>query len=1002
VFALTLILVIGGGALAQGIYPPLEGGVADGAGVLSVSDVQAAIDRLARQTRATPIALTYNNSHGLSADDYEKGFLEENGFGRPGVNINARVIMIAINYQDRVVKIWYGDMWLAALDPTIQDIQNQYVIPYAAEEPTQAFVNGFEQIGKAIERHRHPPTPVPPVVEVEETHIDTSGIGRAIWRIARWVLPTAFLSIILGVVSWVLATRVWPEWRKRSRLIKEISEHRRTLSLRITEVANRLPSAYVSNASMAQLLLVMDREQPKRTKTLRQEYEKQRQELFSIQKRVRTYGRRSAHILIEPDQLKILLQGYKQLEEERKTIISWLNTLDKEAEQVRQAVAVAPAKVEAAKKSLTTVVNKYSTAAAGSQYLPPTEEGMAVLTQLIQQAEAELTEGKPLTATEVTGELRKATKAFKDAFQAIVEAEGLLGATAPKLAEVIGERHEVATVEEILSQPATSVKQACELMNEGQFNEAATTAKEAIVACEEALSNVAHLIQVIGERDRRNAALQKLTEAGYKAVKLTRTALAEAEKDLKRANRALQKGSFAEAGRWTTELDTDSQQALEVMQQLDSLCCSNDERLSALAINVAKAEQRRVQEAKPKWQELQSDFHPANWDNVAANFDQATKLLASLFDDPSDSDDLASQAARLNSLEAQDFDGADHILDRMEADLAQAVLLMDQLETQHRKTVEAREHYQQALKQAGKKLEQAGTLRGEQDRFVGPDVDQLLLQAKQALADAQTFAEAEVYVEAMGLCQDVHGLCDEAMASITKQVARIQNWIREKEEAKAAARSIYDEAQAAIEQVTRAAVRRATRNKLTAAVAQIELAGQHEVRALTLEDHQMADALEQSKNAYVKAGGLAIEAKSSLQEDVKSYKQLLSQARQAVDKAQTAIRAAERECSDYRSNSAGNSALRRAKSLLPAISQNGDTRRAIKRAIENAEAARKEAKKAEGQAEDEVAAYISRQEAAARRRRATTYSPSGSGGWGGGSSFGGSFGGGGSSSRGGF
>ncbi len=967
VIVLAITLMVVSTVFAQAVFPHLNGAVADATGQLSASDVQAAADRLSRQTGAIPIALAYNNKGGLTADTYEKGFLEANGMGNPDKgNLSAKVILIAIDYQDRGIKIWYGDAFRAALDPKIQQIQEGYVVANALSDPTQAYVQGFDQISQAINLYQNPPTQAPAQVTVQQTNttVDTVGIGLAIWNVAKWILLVAILALII----WAFYAFVWPEYKKRSALIAKVGEHRRSMAVKNVAVMNRLPTDMTGNPSMAQLQLVLGPEQPTRAEELAEQYEVQRAATLSIQRRAMDYSRRSVNLFADYDAMEQLLAQYKQLVQDRTTIERWLQELDQEAERVAVATREAPGKVEATKKALAAAAEQYGASAANSTFLPEKAQAIGALVRLADEADGEIQANRPLSAVETVEQLADMIKEFVVAVVAITDAERMLQEVAPRLTQQIGGRQkEVTSVVEILSNPTDTLRQACAVLGEGSYDRADDVARQVVEQCTVAEEVVAALIAAMKVSVTRMTELQVIFSAGFRNA-VTRD-LAEVADDLVQANVALKKGDFAAVARWAGEIEGDSQRALQTMQRLQQLHASNQARIKALSTHVAAADKRRREQVQPKWGELQKDFHPDNWEEVRNHFEQAGKLIAALFDDPKDSDDLASRAERLNSMDVQDFVGAEAVIVRMEADLAKASLLLDQLTAQHAKAVAARENHKKAIATARAKFEAAVAARDAKNRWIGPEVDKLLVQARDAAVNAEEAAKATFYTDCMGYCQDVVELADRALASATRQVSEISALIAEKESAKIAARQTIAVAEEAIKRATRAAVLRRTSDNLAEAVVKTDEAGRQESKALTLEDMAMAQAFKESAVRYKEAALRAQDAQRSLQQDVAEYERLLDQARDAVESAQAAIRSAQRECDDHRAGSSGDSALSRAKSILPQAPTSGATREAIGRVIEAAESARSEAQHAEREAESAVAAYVRREREEEERRR---------------------------------
>ncbi len=825
---------------------------------------------------------------------------------------------------------------------------------------------------------------------------------------------------------WAFFTYVWPEYKRRAVLVDQISTLRRSMSVKNVGVLQRLPSDKTANPSMSQILLVLSEEQPKRAEELAGQYDAQQAQMLKIQQAGIRYAGEPAGVFADYDKMNVLLNNYKKLEDDRGLVVKWLDALDKEADRVRQAIDAAPGEVDTAKKALAAAVSSYSKAAASSNILPPMDKATATLQKLVKEAEADISEYRPISATEVSRHLIRQATVFHGAVQEILLAERTVNTLSVKLTSIIDKRQsEFPTVSELLAGAQAILKKACsELYDDPTYDDALDTAKSVNALCAGLDHAVETLIAAMIRRDERWATLSALFKLGYRDM--VDADLKKVASDMVSARKALVGGTYKDVARWATEMDADCKKALDGMQALQKMHDANIAAIAALSKGVATVDARRTSKVESKWKDLQK-FHPDDWDNVQTHFDQATKILIALFDDPANAQDVASKAARANSMEVQDFKGSEAIITQMQADFAKASLLLDELENQYQKALDARAHYQEALAKAKVKFEAAVKERDAQNKLVDASVDQMLQEAQKAAVKAQKAVQEKIYTDVMAYAQDVIELSEKASVSARHQVSAITTSIAQKERNKDAARTAVAGTQAAIQKATRAAVLPHTNNKLAEAVTKMEEASRLESKALTMEDLAMAKALKDSAARYEEAAVQAREANTLLQQDIASYKELLSQANSSVASAVSAINSAQRVCGDSRSGNSGDTVLSRAKSNLPDVPANGATRESIRRAIEAAQSTATEANRAKGLAESAVAEYLAeqrrkreREEAIERRRREEearerrrreeseersrrSSSSSISSGFGsGGSSSRGSFGGGGSSKRTGF
>lgn len=943
---ITLIGSITFSVNAQPEFPTLQDGVADGAERLNNSAVQIAIDALKRSTKAKPIALIYDDKGGLSSDEFERQFLEHNRLASPEAGVDPNLILIAYYYSDVVgeseLRIFYGDGFRRELDSKFENIIDDTIIPYAKSDPTRAFVDGFNAIRRELIRQN-------------QNQFLPSGW---VWF---FVVPIVVIFLI-----WFLKKAV-PAYRYRQPLIQQIKRFRLENTKANASLIQRLPEDPSQHEAMAYLLPIYKVELQEQAASWTQAYQQQLEAVASVQEQSKKFDEKPVHLMVEEHKLKWLVDGYKRLEDARGKINRWLADLDEEQIELQAKVNQVAQDVKNTKAQLNRLNNEYGAIQRQSKHLPPFEQIEFDINKKLRKIQVWVEGSYLLRASEAVAGLQDQMERLKEAAQALLNAEQKWSA----FHEAVQPGREEITSANVIQKAVDKKLADIAFLFEKEDYELTRDQSRALHDAQpEAVGLLSKFSIFLDDHDQRVQQIKAIESQGYRMV--AQDSMEQVGHCKQEANKALEVADFVAAENWIDELELTSKTALDQMQGLETLRLQNEDSLKVLAHNVAAADQQRRNVYEPVWKQMQEAFHEENWDEVAENFDQATAFIEALFDDPKDEHDLASEVARLNDLEHQQFEQAEQLLSGGEADLEKARILLSQIQIHHDKVIRAKEVYQTVLENAQKALQQAIKNRDDSDRLVSPDVDAMLNDAQAALGEARRAADEHIYLDVLGFCQDVQSLCDEANAEVKQQVAEINILVEKKEEAKFEARLALDNLEDAIESAPKSTILKSTYNKFEQATSALREASLHEAKALALEDKAMLDASRQSFEAYQKVQQLAVDAFEAFIDNQTEYQMLLKSAQSAFHQAKKAIDEADRKCRSFRSGGAGKSQLGAAVSRLRGMPQEGDIREAIQRAQHAANEAKQLARRAEANADRAIKAYRAKErrewEAHQRRR----------------------------------
>lgn len=368
-------------------------------------------------------------------------------------------------------------------------------------------------------------------------------------------------------------------------------------------------------------------------------------------------------------------------------------------------------------------------------------------------------------------------------------------------------------------------------------------------------------------------------------------------------------------------IDNKSAQAVETLKTLKELRNKNTSQIQELSKDVASAQTTLMQTLSGKWQELQSKYKQENYSNIKSNFDEAKNLLLEIFDDPSDENDLASQAEKENSMskDKQNFREAENLISALNRKLVRAKSLMDELSSRYDLVISSEQQYQAAILAAEKQIQTAiQTKSGPSDQMVDSNVDTMIKNAQDAVAKAKQSGENKNYVLAYQLAQDANRIAIEARQDAEDQIKKIQSLYSDLEQEKSKQRSLVTsafnkidaEADAVVSPSTMEAARK-MKNDLTNLEVNANSFAQYE-------DTQLANQLEAAIEQLKRLGSYTVqEALNMLKNDQQEHQQQIDSAKRAIASAEEAIQAAREKVNNYRAGSSGDTQLNQAISEKP-------------------------------------------------------------------------------------
>lgn len=913
------------------VFDPVSG-VADGTGKLDKAAIKAAADEL-RAYGAKPISLAYNNSYGIDPIQYEKLALETYGFGNlDKKNLNGDIVMIAINYEKRTIRVLYGDRWVKTLEKTIDPLIDAKIVPFALNDPTKAYVSGFLAVKDEID---------PPF-----------------FRAVRAWGPPASVFVTLALALWFLyfnGIALFKLNRARGALVGVRNEVE-SVFFDNNRMADKPNSSMVNVVAM--LYSWMRPSYPDQAERLQGDFADAQAKARGYIDRVDLGLLRKYWIFTSASQMNDLTVEYNQLREGFERFNNWASSTRERYQVIREKINSVSLKLGQITESISAREDWYAKVTAGSKLLPKMEDAFFQLLAALAEADKLInTDQQSLKGADLLDLLAVQLQDFEKAVGALqaAEAQGI-GAQGTIHQSIQRWSTEVPNAAAICATAWAVVNRALsEMTDDRDYTDAKLSAEQASGLFEQALVASQALVAALAKRDQCNSDLKAIFGSGYRNQVVA--ILEEATRHTNSCYTSLTGGDYNEGARFANLMAETMSLALTTMQELVLLHLRNTRMLGELSDRVAKNESRRTGVVSTKWLQLQREFTKPNWASIASFFDRVTELVNQVFDNPSDPKDMASMAGTENSMDNQNFKGAEAIIADMLKLIAEAERLMDSIESHHTLVLQARDTHVAAIARGQERLTAAESARNQHNDWIDESVDQAIAQATEALGQARRHAIAKFFLAGLEQAQICQRLSEEAHASAEKQVSEISGAYSSVESVKSQASTALARAKADIEHEDGAVVQSGTTSALRTALNAWNTATKAESAAASKEDHQLLRSLQEAANSYSQALSSAQAASRSLRDDQSSYAQLMSSAQSAINDAERAINNASGYCSDSRAGYAGDSSLSSARNMVPDEPRRGMTRQQLQRIIDEADRAERQANSAASAARNAIQEY---------------------------------------------
>lgn len=471
-------------------------------------------------------------------------------------------------------------------------------------------------------------------------------------------------------------------------------------------------------------------------------------------------------------------------------------------------------------------------------------------------------------------------------------------------------------------------------------------AQQLIKTIEELLPDV---IEGVRLSEDRMAQITGQASEGY-VFSFLATAQNEYHKSLKTLFERLANGEVDAVQRALGNIIDETLLASKQAESHITLHKTNETRLAKLIKETANLLTFREETVQPAWDTLQS-YHRANWEDLVEKLAAADSLHASLQDDPANETDIVSTLRRLNSLSEQKLVEAEKLLNEA-FDTAASIQQTFQTVLDRLVSVEAlKASLPKTLQETAQAIEKAVVRRNRDNPHISADVDAMITKAEGLFTSATSFNQDMRFTEANALAMEAQALAVNAHTESTKQAKEIQSLFTKVSAIKAKVTASLTEILHDLAGTISAIRKDDVTLTVNRAQEYLKKAQQSEADLTGKEDKKLLEQLKITLKAYQVVEGELKTAASQLQRNVKTYTDAVNASQDAIRTAQDAIRRA----NNLIDSGAGATSLSLAQQALPNYPGEGAAIAALERATREANNAYELARKAQQQAEEQIA-----------------------------------------------
>lgn len=358
------------GAAAQA-FRPLNGVVSDDTGYLNASQINSVNSAAAglQNLGVKPLVIFSQTERGYpSSDAVGRAAAVQYRLASSSSTVDPNLLAIVVVFSPHDSAIIYGDNLRSAMEQkssngtVADDLRLNYLNPrLASSDYTQAAVTTLQQAAFQINLYRNPPptaTPQPSIVN--NTSIDTAGIGRAL----VWIVG---VIILLGLIIF-LGPLLWRQYRKGQEQTARLRTLQEQLAQAKSVAADMLtnldfPADPNSQIQYRFLALALSTERPQELQQITSQYHAVYTKLADALARFNTISERQ--ITTEPDITQAIAE-YQYIQGIAKEATDFIQRMDEQGKAVQGQATAAPGEIDAAKKAIAAATDELARLAAAA------------------------------------------------------------------------------------------------------------------------------------------------------------------------------------------------------------------------------------------------------------------------------------------------------------------------------------------------------------------------------------------------------------------------------------------------------------------------------------------------------------------------------------------------------------------------------------------------------------------------------------------------------------
>lgn len=917
----------------------------------------------------------------LGSEAYLSKVLREQGYGSYGTeNFNPNVIACLLNYEESEVFCAIGDNWSQAITAEETTAAEVMIIGQARRESfenNQAAIRialeFFEKQIVATEVETHTSTSTSSDETTEENVISVSAETHSTPK-SEIILPTVGLSLLItmGVISiWqgvkILGKR--KELKSMAGLTNEINTLLESFSeeMHFDLVEKRYPYL-ISNYAESY---------PEKAQIIEERYDsfkiinKEIADLikFISDNRVRFYSKK--------EDINLVKQAQLNLKSKLTTILEEIDRTENESYVVDALIEQGRIKFDSAKKSFDELQSTIdSLQSKYSEFIPDSATTLKTIAAQLKTADdyTSADSTKILLGSDISAEISQTINKtnnfltlYVTTIDSVYEAQSQMENRFKKWDKVELPADLVISIKRLLKN----------ISNDITNGESVENLQEEIESVQSEMKLLFQYAQTLEESlqsvDTDSKTLQDYFVAHYSQKHIT-DELASLTDFLKKSINDAKNGLFANAIDAAKMVKNKSAEAVKTLETLDQLKKRNQSQLLQLSKDVASAQNTLQYTLSTKWKELHKNYSEENYFSVKSNFVEAENLLLEIFDNPSDENDLASQAEKENSMseDKQNFKQAENIISSLNRKLVKAESLMDELLSRYELVITSEKQYQAAISAAENQIQTAiETKSGPADDMVSTSVDTMIKEAQNIISKAKQNGSDKNYVSAYQLAQEANQLAVNARKDTEDQIKKIKLLYSELEQEKSRQRSsvmsaldkVDSEADAVVSLYTLQIARQMKDDLI-----KLEVSANSFTQ---YEDIQLSNQLSIAIENLQRLGSHEVQdVLDSLRGDQQEHQKQLDIVKSAISSAEEAIQSAQQKVTNYRANSAGRTHLNQAIAENPSVPLWGAHKSEIERTINKAHSAKRLADQAYSIANEAIQDHIRAEEEKEKKRLA--------------------------------